>query len=391
MSLRGKPLDQIRGSDLQSLVDNQVSERKHLEYKRSLPANSDSDKKEFLADVTSLANAAGGDLIYGVKEKDGVAVEVCGLSNINRDDEKQRLENMIRDGVEPRIPGLGIQDVELEKQGFAIIIRIPRSWASPHRVIFKGHDKFYSRNSAGKYSMDVPELRAAFLLSETTAERIRNFREGRLARIVAGETPAPLPDSPKLVLHIIPLGAFDPRTSCDVRSLVHQSTGLMPINASGCSYRHNFDGFLTHDQPLGQPFARSYVQFFRNGAVEAADISLLLRRGGLAFIPSKLYEAKLIEALSRYLSVQKLLNVEPPVVALLSLLGVRGYIMGVQPAAPWPDESGVHPIDRQDLLVPEVMIESLDCDVAEALRPAFDAVWNACGYPRSMNYDEAGK
>ena len=25
------------------------------------------------------------------------------------------------------------------------------------------------------------------------------------------------------------------------------------------------------------------------------------------------------------------------------------------------------------------------------LKPCFDSIWNACGYPRSMNYDEEGK
>ena len=64
MSLN-KPLDQIEERDLQELLAGQVSEHKTLEYKLALPGNSDSERKEFLADVSSFANAAGGDLIYG--------------------------------------------------------------------------------------------------------------------------------------------------------------------------------------------------------------------------------------------------------------------------------------------------------------------------------------
>jgi len=50
-----------------------------------------------------------------------------------------------------------------------------------------------------------------------------------------------------------------------------------------------------------------------------------------------------------------------------------------------------HPIDRDALLVPEVMVESFEFDSAEILKPILDAVWNATGWPRSMNYDESGK
>src|SRR5258708_28643064 len=67
-----KSLESIQESDLQALVDNQVTERKTTEYKEALPGNADGDKKEFLADVSSFANASGGDLIYGIKEQSGV-------------------------------------------------------------------------------------------------------------------------------------------------------------------------------------------------------------------------------------------------------------------------------------------------------------------------------
>jgi len=30
-----------------------------------------------------------------------------------------------------------------------LVVRSERSWIGPHRVVLKGHDKFYARNSAG--------------------------------------------------------------------------------------------------------------------------------------------------------------------------------------------------------------------------------------------------
>ncbi len=48
------------------------------------------------------------------------------------------------------------------------------------------------------------------------------------------------------------------------------------------------------------------------------------------------------------------------------------------------------PIDRDHLIFPDRLAESLDFDAASFLRPCFDQIWNACGYDRSLNYDEKG-
>ena len=64
-----KPFDQLVKDDIDGLVTNQVKEGRTTEYKQELPSGRDADKKEFLADVSSFANAAGGDLVYGVVEK----------------------------------------------------------------------------------------------------------------------------------------------------------------------------------------------------------------------------------------------------------------------------------------------------------------------------------
>ena len=48
MPLRGKPIDSITMADVQSLITNEVIERKQSEYKQSLPGRSDADGKELL-------------------------------------------------------------------------------------------------------------------------------------------------------------------------------------------------------------------------------------------------------------------------------------------------------------------------------------------------------
>ncbi|PWB52148.1 MAG: hypothetical protein C3F06_09015 [Candidatus Methanoperedenaceae archaeon] len=125
--------------------------------------------------MSSFANAAGGYLIYGMRENSGIASEVCGLENVNADAEIRRLENIIRDGIKPRIPGVSLWE-------------------------------------------------------ETTTERIRNFRIERLSKIAAGETPVRLSPAPKIILHIIPFGAFNPASRFDVSSLANDVGKLQPIS-----------------------------------------------------------------------------------------------------------------------------------------------------------------
>ncbi len=195
-----KKIEEIKESDLQVLINNKVFEGKTIEYKKELPINSDSDKKEFLADITSFANSSGGDLIFGISQDNqtGEPKAIEGIEVENADKEKTRLDNIIRDGVEPRLLSTTIQPISLSNSKFVILIRIPKSWIGPHRVIYGGHSKFYARNSSGKYEMDVDELRVAFNLSETLAEKIRNFRIDRIAKIMADETPIAFYSNPRL-------------------------------------------------------------------------------------------------------------------------------------------------------------------------------------------------
>jgi hypothetical protein len=385
MTIKNKPLDLVNEADLQALVDNKVREIKAIEYKRDLPGNSDSDKREFLYDVSSFANASGGDLIFGMTETDGVAAEVSGLDLGNIDQDILRLENMIRDGIEPRIPGLTIRALDVQITKAAIIMRIPRSFALPHVVKYGGTFKFYSRNSAGKYPLDVAELRAQFALSETTAERIRDFRTARLSKILADETPVSLIKNPRIVLHIVPAGAFDPAVRFDLSAVAHDVSDTKPIGCGGWDHRYNFDGLLSYARGQGEAF--SYLQIFYHGAIEALQASFLEPTGEERIIRSVVIESAMVKSLSRYMRTQEKLGVEPPLFVMLALLGVEGYRIG-ESDRHW--ESDGHAIDRNDLIIPEMMVEDFNSDPHRVMRPIFDSMWNAAGWSRDMNYDENG-
>ncbi len=183
-------VDKIDQENLKGLISNAISEGKTIEYKSSLPGNTDKDKKEFLADVSSFANTLGGDLIFGITEENGVAVKIEGIQISNPDAEITKYDNIIRDGIEPRIQ-YAIHKTQLSNGNYVLILRIKKSWIAPHRVIFQKHDKFYARNSAGKYPLDTMELRASFNLSSNLIDKINQFRIARLAELIADRTPLP--------------------------------------------------------------------------------------------------------------------------------------------------------------------------------------------------------
>jgi predicted HTH transcriptional regulator len=198
MSLFSRNLDSLTEKDLSSLIRNSVREGRSIEYKEDLPGNSDDDRREFLSDVSSFANAGGGDLIYGIKEKrDSQAIptgepETIIPLSVNVDATSLRLHEMAQGGIDPRIPGLRVRAVPIQAGGSTVIVRVPKSMAGLHMVTYKNLARFYARNSSGKYQLDAHEIRAGFVAAETGHQRLSSFRLERVAKISANEGPVHL-------------------------------------------------------------------------------------------------------------------------------------------------------------------------------------------------------
>ena len=128
-------LDSIDESHLKALVAGDVRESRSLEFKVKLVWGTESEKKEFLADVSALANSGGGDLVFGIKEDHGAASAVVGLESFDPNQDTLRIENIIRDGIEPRIIGIRPRAIALSNDRCVVIIRVPNSLNRPHMVV----------------------------------------------------------------------------------------------------------------------------------------------------------------------------------------------------------------------------------------------------------------
>lgn len=391
-----REFDAITKDDIEALVTSAVSEGRTIEYKEQLPGGTDDDKREFLADASSFANAGGGDLLYGIREKrdvnsrpTGIPEIAEGLASINPDAEIRRLEDILRHGIDPRIPGVRIRHVGGFAAGPVLVLRIPRSWASPHMVIFKNVSRFFSRTSAGKHQLDVREIRAAFIASQGLLDRIKNIRNERLSRIIADETPVRLPPKARLIIHLIPLASSQLSTPIDLSQLLERPNIVPPLQAYGHTHRINFDGFLTHTPEQQGPLSYTYLQIFRTGMFEAVNASLLTQADGSKLIQSAELEREMLKGLQTYMAAAKDLGIPLPFVVLVTLHGVKGLTLARN--SPWPVFVNVESIDRETLLLPEVIIEDFTTPVDVILRPVLDAIWQAGGLPACQHYTPQGR
>lgn len=378
-------LDNITEERLKGLIENKVSESKTLDYKEEYHLNDYDEIKEFLSDVSAFANAEGGNLIFGIKEEEGLPVELTGVKVLDTDAEKLKMENLLRDCIEPRIPGCEIKFIPLSNDAHAIIIFIPKSFNSPHVVKYKKHWRFYSRNSAGKYQLDVQELKAAFIAHENIAEKIRNFRAERISRILNGETPIAMNEEPKFVLHLIPLASFTQNPQLDFSNKFMNGVKSNELMRS-LWYKYNFEGFLFHD--AYNNIGTSYIQFYRNGIIEIVNSEYTVNAQKL--ITWGTYESEYYRYLEYLISVLDYSEISAPYFIMNSVLNIKGYKFFI-PEKPNLRLLSNDRIQQNVLIIPELFLTNKEDLTHEFLKPLFDPVWNACGFPHSMNYDENGK
>ena len=153
-----------------------IPEGTHLDYKTSLSSKGDKEsKREFLKDISGFANAAGGQLIIGVKEpEDDSAIEARLVGIENGLAHAASLERLASASIEPRIPGLKIFPIKIQNDKHCLIVHIPPSLGRPHMVSHEGHRSFYIRHTESIFPMSTHEIRQAVLTSLSAEERARH-------------------------------------------------------------------------------------------------------------------------------------------------------------------------------------------------------------------------
>ncbi len=381
-----RPFDQYVYADVDALLTGQVPEGRALDYKRDLPGNADADRKEFLADVSSFANAGGGDLILGVDEVGGIPTEINGIATDDTDALIRQLDEVIRGGIQPRLR-FRVRAIPTPTMTTVIWIRVEQSWDAPHRVVFRGWDKFFGRSSAGKHSLDITELRHVFQRTGGVIEAVEHFRDSRVKVLQADRGPVALGRRPSVLVHLIPLEAFARQVTFDVVGLTDWRRDLRPMSGNGWTDRITMHGVLSYALMGTMPV--SVAQLYRSGIVEFADTaSLGLPDSDRRTIPSVKFEERVIAAVTRGLEIQRRLGSQPPIYCFVTLVDVAGMTLGVRDD-PRLSTDRV-PLSEDVLPLPETVFPEFDMRVDAALRPALDVLWNAFDHERSPNFAPDG-
>lgn len=143
------------------MIDNQVEEDQHLDYKS---AKAIEDNKEIAKDVSAFANADGGVIIYGIKEYDErekrhLPEAFDPITDIKKFS-KERLEQIINSSISPRISGLLIIPVRLDKDKLDTIyvVEIPKSNTAHQNQSDLRYYRRYNFESLKMYDHEVRDV-----------------------------------------------------------------------------------------------------------------------------------------------------------------------------------------------------------------------------------------
>lgn len=388
MSIGRVNFNDVTGVDLHDLLKASVPEGLTLEYKREMYGSSDAEKKEALKDITSFANSIGGHLVIGIEAINGVAARLSGLADEESDATVNRLESLVRDGIEPRIFGIRIRAISLGNGRCVIIIRIPKSWNPPHRVIAAKSNRFFVRNSGGVHEASLEELRMLFTMSKDTYSQIKQFSADRIAKIIAGQGPVVIPSGGRLILHLIPLSAMGIYSKLDMEAIFEINREFCPLSMETMTPRFNLDGVINVG---GGEQDRAYTQVFRNGIVEATQSRILINMDNQKVLHAKDTIRYVTTAITSYLNGMQSLNIQTPICIIISYQGISNAKLGIK--------GYEHSLDKIDSLplidplsLPDVILEDYGTpmDYIKAIKPSFDALWNAAGFSGCTYYDISG-
>jgi Putative DNA-binding domain len=168
-TLDGWTVDIIR-----ALVAQGAFETDRFDFKEKLPdPRDDAGKSRLRRDVSAFANAAGGFLVYGVKDDKGLSAEdrVVGLEGT--EDFPERFGNFPR-ACEPTVDwSFRNPPIALASGRVVHVVHVPESPRKPHGLFEDERWWFTKRTNKGTEPMSYVELRAAF---SSTREKLAKLR-----------------------------------------------------------------------------------------------------------------------------------------------------------------------------------------------------------------------
>jgi Putative DNA-binding domain len=240
-------------------------------------------------------------------------------------------------------------------------------------------------------------------------ERVAHFHEERVAMVIAGKAPTSLSAGPRRIVHLVQMDEMELPSGNDLIAMAAKVIRpRLEEEENGQLYRHwafryNSDGYLAvsegfrfytggytdQDKP-----ARRCVQVFRNGALEEIDVLAWDNTDGKRAIHSNYCEGELIlSAFPRYLAIAKDLGLTPPLVVMITLLGVEGYTLTYQGLAggAFFKTMEMAAIDKDLLSLSPIIVDDFAVTGIGLFSEALNMLWQAAGRPCSPHINDEGE
>lgn len=144
--------------ELDALIVNRVPEDLHLDYKQSAVFDKtvDAVRTDLAKDVSAFANSDGGVIVFGIIEQDHIPQSRdSGVDHKKWN--RERIEAVINANISPRMDGIEIQQIPLNADRSAYMIRVPKSSRGPHQERIS--HRYYKRFNFSSQPMEDYEIR----------------------------------------------------------------------------------------------------------------------------------------------------------------------------------------------------------------------------------------
>ncbi len=208
------------------------------------------------------------------------------------------------------------------------------------------------------------------IVEEIKLKRIfDSFREDLLSKIK--------PCTGRIIMHVIPRDSLDPMKQIVATSDAKER--LCPMGGSGGTTRYNAEGLRNESND-------DYIQLFRNGVIESVKTFSIYDDKGEIAGPN--LEDGLITGLKEYLEAEKILGIKPPLLVMISMIGVKGHFIYQNPGLGCG--SG-YEINSDKVVPAPIKITSYEnIDYVQVLKPVLDTIWQAAGIKGSPFYNADG-
>ena len=377
--------------DLENLKEANVSEGIQIEFKKELKIDANNDKKEFISDITALANTEGGVLFVGIEERKddngkntGVAESITPIEISNVDQLIQKINNFIRSSTNPPLTNVHINPIVIEANKYVLVFTINPTIDLPVMNTVNKTNKFYKRTSVGKYPVEVYELSEMFNKSQTNRDRIQKFISERHSKVRYSNIIPTLDIEGSFFLHLSPIST---RNQIDfsndtILKKIRENTKLLTTSYSNQIY--NIDGYLLY-RWNNDNIIKDYLQIFRDGTFEFYSSRLTKNISGTSkSIPGKRIENGVLKAIQSTFNLLEAIDIDTALLLSISIYETQDMLIY--------DDNGFsngENINHDELHLPSIIInKQSEEELGDSLKSIFDTLWQASGHQGSPSYKD---